>query len=123
TTNCGSRSPTAAPPRTSGTASPRRIRRSPTTPRRSRWPSTRSTRGSPPACATATTSRSFRRCREGEDFIVLEKLAAIEAKYEQMSAELATPAVQADNAKFRSHSKAISEMQPLVDRYREYKAI
>jgi peptide chain release factor 1 len=54
---------------------------------------------------------------------VLEKLAAIEAKYEQMSAELATPAVQADNAKFRSHSKAISEMQPLVDRYREYKAI
>jgi len=42
---------------------------------------------------------------------VLEKLAAIEAKYEQLSAELATPAVQADNAKFRSHSKAIAEMQ------------
>jgi len=54
---------------------------------------------------------------------VLEKLAAIEAKYEQTSAELATPAVQADNAKFRSHSKAIAEMQPLVDRYREYKAL
>ena len=31
---------------------------------------------------------------------MLDKLAAIEAKYEQLSAELATPAVQADNAKF-----------------------
>ncbi len=54
---------------------------------------------------------------------MLDKLAAIEAKYEQLSAELATPAVQADNAKFRAHSKAIAEMQPLIDRYREYKAI
>src|SRR6185369_16052617 len=54
---------------------------------------------------------------------MIEKLASIEAKYEQLSAELATPAVQADNAKFRSHSKAISEMQPLVDRYREYKRV
>src|SRR4051812_5192898 len=54
---------------------------------------------------------------------MIEKLEAIEAKYEQMSAELATPAVQADNAKFRSHSKALSEMQPLVDRYREYKPL
>jgi peptide chain release factor 1 len=54
---------------------------------------------------------------------VLEKLAEIEAKYEQTSAELATPAVQADNAKFRTLSKAIAEMQPLIDRYREYKKI
>src|SRR4051794_4311064 len=54
---------------------------------------------------------------------MLEKLAEIEAKYEQISAELAMPAVQADNAKFRSLSKAISEMQPLIDRYREYKAL
>jgi len=54
---------------------------------------------------------------------MLEKLASIEEKYEQLSAELATPAVQADNAKFRSHSKAISEMQELVDRYRDYKAV
>jgi len=54
---------------------------------------------------------------------MLDKLASIEAKYEQLSAELATPAVQADNAKFRSHSKAIADMQPLVDRYREYKTV
>jgi peptide chain release factor 1 len=54
---------------------------------------------------------------------MLDKLAAIEAKYEQMSAELSTPAVQADNTKFRTLSKAIAETQALVDRYREYKAI
>jgi len=38
-------------------------------------------------------------------------------------AELADPAVQADTAKFRSHSKALAEMQPLVDAYREYKTV
>jgi peptide chain release factor 1 len=54
---------------------------------------------------------------------MLDKLESIERKYEQLSAELATPAVQADNAKFRSHSKAISEMQDLVDRYRDYKKV
>src|SRR5262245_29009583 len=52
-----------------------------------------------------------------------DKLESIERKYEQMAAELATPAVQADNAKFRSHSKAISEMQALVDTFREYKRV
>src|SRR5258706_306626 len=33
------------------------------------------------------------------------------------------PAVQADNAKFRAHSKAVAEMQPLVERFREYKQV
>jgi peptide chain release factor 1 len=54
---------------------------------------------------------------------VFDKLASIEAKYEQLMAELADPAVQADNAKFRSHSKTLSEMQPLVERFREYKDV
>jgi peptide chain release factor 1 len=40
-----------------------------------------------------------------------------------MMAEMADPAVQADNAKFRSHSKAVSDMQPLVDKFREYKDV
>jgi peptide chain release factor 1 len=52
---------------------------------------------------------------------VFEKLQSIEAKYEQLMAEIADPAVQADNAKFRSHSKTLSDMQPLVERFREYK--
>ena len=38
-------------------------------------------------------------------------------------AEIADPAVQADTSKFRTHSKALAEMQPLVDAYREYKNV
>jgi peptide chain release factor 1 len=52
---------------------------------------------------------------------MFEKLQSIEAKYEQLMSEMADPAVQADNAKFRSHSKTLSDMQPLVERFREYK--
>jgi peptide chain release factor 1 len=54
---------------------------------------------------------------------MIDKLLSVERKYEQVSAELQDPAVQADNAKFRAHSKALSEMQPLVDRFREYKDV
>jgi peptide chain release factor 1 len=54
---------------------------------------------------------------------MFEKLQSIEAKYDQLMAEMADPAVQADNAKFRSHSKTLSDMQPLVERFREYKDI
>jgi peptide chain release factor 1 len=54
---------------------------------------------------------------------MFDKLASVESKYEQMMAEMADPAVQADNAKFRSHSKALSDMQPLVEAFREYKNV
>jgi peptide chain release factor 1 len=54
---------------------------------------------------------------------MFDKLAAIEAKYEQMTTEMSDPAFQADTAKFRSHSKAVSEMQPLIDAFREYKDV
>ena len=50
---------------------------------------------------------------------MFEKLQSIEDKYEQLAAEMADPAVQADNAKFRDHSKAVAEMQPLVERFRD----
>ena len=54
---------------------------------------------------------------------MLDKLQSIEDKYEQLAAEMGDPAVQADNAKFRSHSKAVSELQPTVDTFRDYKKI
>ena len=54
---------------------------------------------------------------------MFEKLQSIEAKYDQLMSEMADPAVQADNAKFRSHSKTLSDMQPLVERFREYKDV
>ena len=54
---------------------------------------------------------------------MFDKLTSVENKYEQLAAEMADPAVQADNAKFRAHSKAVAEMQPLVEAFRHYKQV
>ena len=54
---------------------------------------------------------------------MFDKLSAVEARYEQLMAEMADPSVQADTAKFRSHSKSLSEMQPLVEAFRQYKEV
>jgi peptide chain release factor 1 len=54
---------------------------------------------------------------------MFDKLVAVEARYEQLMAEMADPAVQGDVAKFRSHSKAVAEMQPLVEQFRRYKDV
>jgi peptide chain release factor 1 len=54
---------------------------------------------------------------------MLDKLQSIEDRYEQLAAEMGDPTVQADNAKFRSHSKTVSELQPTVDTFRAYKQV
>src|SRR5215210_4908779 len=54
---------------------------------------------------------------------MLDKLSSIEENYEELMALLATPAVQSDSNEYRKHAKALSEMQPLVERYREYASI
>jgi peptide chain release factor 1 len=54
---------------------------------------------------------------------MFDKLAAVEAKYEQLMAEMADPAVQGDSVRFRSHSKELAEIQSLVERFREYKDV
>jgi peptide chain release factor 1 len=54
---------------------------------------------------------------------MFDKLAATEAKYDQLMAEMASSSVQSDTATFRSHSKALAEIQPLVEAFREYKDV
>jgi len=54
---------------------------------------------------------------------MFDKLTAIDAKYQQTMSEVADPAVQADTTKFRALSKALSDMQPVVDAFREYKTV
>ena len=46
---------------------------------------------------------------------MFSKLAEVEARYDQLMTEMANPAVQGDTATFRSHSKALAEIQPLKD--------
>ena len=55
--------------------------------------------------------------------IMFDKLAAEETRYEQLMAEMADPSVQSDNARFREHSKALAEIQPLVEQFRRYKEV
>ena len=54
---------------------------------------------------------------------MFDKLNAVETRYEQLTALVADPSVQADPSTYRTHAKALAELQPLVDRFREYKAV
>jgi peptide chain release factor 1 len=54
---------------------------------------------------------------------MFDKLAATEAKYDQLMSEMASPSVQSDTATFRRHSKALAEIQPLVESFRRYKGV
>src|SRR5215204_218195 len=54
---------------------------------------------------------------------MFDKLAATEAKYDQLMVEMANPSVQSDTATFRNHSKALAEIQPLVEAFRRYKGV
>jgi len=77
----------------------------------------------------ATTSRFYRRSlvdsldKSDESIVMFDKLNAVEAQYERLMTEMADPSVQGDTAKFRAHSKTVAELQPLVDRFREYKDV
>ena len=54
---------------------------------------------------------------------MLDKLQSVEANYEELTALLASPAVQSDSNEYRKHAKALAEIEPLVERFREYKGV
>jgi len=54
---------------------------------------------------------------------MFDKLTTVEASYEELMRQLADPAVQADPATYRKHAKALSELEPLVERFRQYKSV
>jgi peptide chain release factor 1 len=54
---------------------------------------------------------------------MIDKLTSIESRYAELSAKLADPSVQADQAQYRTHAKALAEIEPLVERFHEFKAV
>jgi peptide chain release factor 1 len=52
-----------------------------------------------------------------------EKLAEIETKYDELTAQLGDPAVLADQALYQKTAKAHSELGEVVEEYREWKSI
>ena len=52
-----------------------------------------------------------------------EKLAEIETKYDELTAQLGDPAVLADQTLYQKTAKAHSELSEIVEKYREWKSI
>ncbi|MBF8300942.1 MAG: prfA [Acidobacteria bacterium] len=54
---------------------------------------------------------------------MFDKLSTVETQYEDLMTRLGTAEVQSDPAEYRKAAKALSELEPLVQKYREYKAV
>jgi protein subunit release factor A len=54
---------------------------------------------------------------------MLDKLTAEEQRYEELTRLLSSNEVQSDPTEYRKHAKALAEVEPLVERFREYKVI
>jgi peptide chain release factor 1 len=54
---------------------------------------------------------------------MFDKLIATERQYEELLQRLGSVEMQSEPAEYRKHSKLLSEIEPLVERFREYKAV
>ena len=54
---------------------------------------------------------------------MFDKLQAIDTRYDELMALVSDPAVQADPKEYRTHSKALAEIQVAVETFREYKTV
>ncbi len=54
---------------------------------------------------------------------MLEKLAQIERRFDELTAEMARPEVASDHVKLATYARERAELEPLVTRYREYKDV
>jgi peptide chain release factor 1 len=54
---------------------------------------------------------------------MIDKLNSVEAKYGELLDRLADPAVQADPGQYRTHAKALAEIEPLVEKFRDFKSV
>ena len=54
---------------------------------------------------------------------MFDKLLANEQQYEELLQRLGSPGAQADQAEYRKQAKTLSELEPLVERFREYKTL
>jgi len=54
---------------------------------------------------------------------MFDKLSTVESQYEDLMARLGTTEVQSDPAEYRKAAKQLSELEPLVQKYREYKVV
>ena len=53
---------------------------------------------------------------------MFNKLKEVESRYDELMTLVSDAAIKSDQSDYRKHSKALSAIQPLVEKYREYKA-
>ena len=54
---------------------------------------------------------------------MIDKLTSVEARYADLAGKLADSAVQADQTQYRTNAKALSEIEPIVERFGEFKTV
>ena len=54
---------------------------------------------------------------------MFDRLHTIDTRYEELMVLVSDAAVQADPNEYRTHAKALAEIQPIVDKFREYKNV
>jgi peptide chain release factor 1 len=54
---------------------------------------------------------------------MFDKLATVEARYEELMARIGTAEIQSNQAEYRNTAKTLAELEPLVEKYREYKTL
>ena len=54
---------------------------------------------------------------------MFDKLQTIEARYDELMRLLGDGAALSDPGRYRTHSKALSEIQPVVEKFRDYKTV
>src|SRR6185436_11544192 len=54
---------------------------------------------------------------------MFDKLSTVETRYDELMTRLGTVEVQSDAAEYRKAAKTLSELEPLVQKYREYKVV
>ena len=54
---------------------------------------------------------------------MFDKLLSVENKYDELMTKLGTAEVQADAAEYRRSAKTLSELEPLVHKFRDYKNV
>jgi len=54
---------------------------------------------------------------------MLDKLNAVETRYQELLTLLGDSSLQADQARYVASARALAEIEPLVERFREYKAV
>ena len=54
---------------------------------------------------------------------MFDKLAVTEREYEDLLQRLGSSEVQSDPAEYRKSARALAEIEPLVERFRDYKTV